>query len=472
MKSLLSDEANKEIVYVNDVRELKGVKGLSNKRLCIIKTNFKDINKIKKICKSYPNLEVWIACEEISRKNIITANMCGIKNVIQYPVKKEVINDLLNNSDLTRIRENNFLRNSNDFEDLKGLKVMIVDDNPFNTELLNETLKPFELNLTILQKPKQVLNIIDKEKFDLFLLDIMMPDISGYELAKIIKKTKLNSSTPIIFVSALSDNENKLKSFELGSYIFIEKPFNINVLKTQICSLLREQKEKERLANLKDSFLAMVTHDMKGPVQAEISALNFLLNNNDNFDKEQKEILNDMLSSSKYLQNLISNVLQKFKTENGIFEIKKDLFSMKKLINECCEEAKYFASEKNLQIRVSYKTDIEFLRFDFNELKRVVNNILTNALKYSYKNTEVLVEIFDNKEQMIVSVKNCGAGVSEELQKNIFDKYISYSEKQKSVNTGLGLYISREIVRAHGGTISFESIPEQYTKLTFTLPVE
>lgn len=471
MKNLLSDEANKEIVYVNDSRELKGVKGLSSKRLCIIKTNFKDINKIKKICKSYPNLEVWVACEDISRKNIITANMCGIKNVIQYPVKKEVINDLLNNVDLTRIKDNNYLKDKDNFEDIKGMEIMIADDNPFNTELLSETLKPFELNITIVQKPKKALEIIDNKKFDLFLLDIMMPELSGYELAKIIKKTKQNSSTPIIFVSALSDNENKLKSFELGSYIYIEKPFNINVIQTQISSLLREQKEKERLTQLQDSFFAMVTHDMKGPVQAEISALNLLLNK-DNFDEEQREILHDMLSSSKYLQNLISNLLQKYKTENGILDIKKQNYSMKNLLTECCDEVKYFAFEKNLQIKVFYKTDIDYFKFDFNEIKRVIHNLLTNALKYSYKNTEIIIEVHDFLEEIVISITNSGGGVSVENQKNIFDQFISYCEKQKSVNTGLGLYICKQIITAHGGTIKFESLPEKYTKLTFTLPLE
>lgn len=471
MKNLLSSAANKEIVYVNDSRELKGVKGLSSKRLCIIKTDFKDINKIKKICKSYPKLEVWLACEEVSRKNIITANMCGIKNVIQYPVKKEVVYDLLNNDDLTRIKNKNNSDDKNNFEDLKGLKVMIVDDNHFNTELLEETLKPLELNITTFQKPIEASKIIDKEKFDLFLLDIMMPDLSGYELAQMIKKTKLNSYTPIIFVSALSDNENKLKSFELGSYIYIEKPFNIKVIKSQINSLLKEQKEKEKIAQMQDSYLAMVTHDMKGPVQAEISALNFLLNK-DNFGKEEREILYNMLSSSKYLQNLVSNVLQKFKSERGIFTIQKENNSLKNLISECCDEVKYFASEKNIKIIVSNKTDIDFFKFDLNEVKRVIHNLLTNALKYSYKNTEMFIEITDNKNNVIISVKNSGAGVNEENQKNIFDKFISYCEKEKSVNTGLGLYICKQIINAHGGNIIFESIPEQYTKITFTLPIQ
>ena len=471
MKKLLSDEAAKEIVYVNDSRELKGVQGLANKRLCIIKTNFKDINKIKKICKSYPNLEVWVACEDISRKNIITANMCGIKNVIQYPVKKEVINDLLNNTDLTRIKEKHFLNDKNNFEDLKGLKIMIVDDNPFNTELLQETLKTFDLNLSIFQKPKEAAKVIDSEKFDLFLLDIMMPELSGYELAEMIKKTRLNSTTPIVFVSALSDNENKLKSFELGSYIYIEKPFNINIIKTQISSLLREQKEKEKIAQLQDSYLAMITHDMKGPVQAEISALKFLLDK-DNFDKEQKEILYDMLSTSKYLQNLVSNVLHKFKSENGTLTVKKELNSLKTLITECCDEIKYVASERNLSLDVSYKSEHENILFDYEEMKRVIHNLLINALKYSYKNSKIFITAEDDGQNIIVSVKNSGDGVSEEYQDNIFDRFISFGETQKSVSCGLGLHIAKEIVKLHGGTIKFKSIPKEFTTLTFTLPLE
>lgn len=466
MKKLLSETANKEIVYVNDSRELKGVKGLAHKRLCIIRTDFKDINKIKKICKSYPKLEVWVACENITRKNIIAANMCGVKNVIQYPIKEEVVKDLLNNSDLTK---NN--KQEENFDDLKGLKVMIVDDNHFNTELLEETLKPLNLNITVSQKPKEAAQVVYEEKYDLFLLDIMMPELSGYDLAEIIKQTEINRDTPIIFVSALSDNENKLKSFNLGSYIYIEKPFNIKVIKSQISSLLKEQREKEKRKKLQESYIAMLTHDMKGPVQAEISALNLLLNK-EGFEKEDREILDDMLSSSKYLQNLVSNVIQKYKTDNGSLVITKQINSMKKLITECCDEIKYIASERNLQLDVSYKSEYENFMFDYEEMKRVVHNLLTNALKYSYKNTKVYITTENDEKNIIVSVKNSGDGISKELQENIFDKFISFCETQKSVSCGLGLHIAKQIVTVHGGTIKFESVPKEYTKLTFTLPLE
>lgn len=95
MKNLLSLVDNQDIIYVNNVRELKNIKGLINKRLCIIKTDFKDTDKIKKFCKTFPELEVWLATRNMSKHNILTAHSCGVKNVIEYPIKKEVIKDVL-----------------------------------------------------------------------------------------------------------------------------------------------------------------------------------------------------------------------------------------------------------------------------------------------------------------------------------------------------------------------------------------
>lgn len=95
MKELLKQAEINDVVYVEDIRELRGIQGLASKRLCIIKTDFRDINKIKKFCKSHGNLEVWLASEEISRKNILMANLCGIRNVIEYPIHQNLISDLI-----------------------------------------------------------------------------------------------------------------------------------------------------------------------------------------------------------------------------------------------------------------------------------------------------------------------------------------------------------------------------------------
>lgn len=475
MKNLLSSQGAQDIVFVNNVRELANVKGLEDKKLCIIKTDFKDINDIKNFCKSNENLEVWLATRDISRQNVLNANICGAKNVIEYPVRKEIIRDFLNTTNNNNFKEKNNNKHSvsKEYENIKGLKVLIVDDNPFNTDLLKEMLKSLGLNLSVYLKPKEAALVVEHEKFDLALLDIMMPEMSGYELAQIMQNSKLNHNTPIVFISALSDAENKIKGFNLGSYIYIEKPFNVKVVKSQICSLLNAYKENSNKVKENDTYLAMITHDMKGPVQAEKSALKLLLNNAfGDMNDEQKEIPQDLLSSTEYLENLVVNILSKYKYENGKIKINKQVNSFKNLVTECCEQVKYFASEKNIVIKIAYETKVDKLSFDYNELKRVMHNLLTNAVKYSFKNSEIFVNISSNRKNLSVSIKNSGFGVKMKHPDEVFDKFITFAKDNKSVNIGLGLYISKQIILAHNGTIKFESVPEKYTKVVFTLPIK
>ena len=108
---------------------------------------------------------------------------------------------------------------------VQGMRVMIVDDNSMNLKLLKEILSDTGLFITALTNPFDAANIIIKEKFDLFLLDVMMPDMSGFELGEIIRKSEPNSQSLIMFISALSDSENKITGYNLGSAAFIEKPF-------------------------------------------------------------------------------------------------------------------------------------------------------------------------------------------------------------------------------------------------------
>lgn len=467
MKELLKQAEINDVVYVEDIRELRGIQGLASKRLCIIKTDFRDINKIKKFCKSHDNLEVWLASKEISRKNILMANLCGIRNVIEYPIHKSLISDLIKDKKTETEDEKNFKNHIS----LKGLKVMIVDDNPLNTMLLEETLSALELNLVTCQKPLEAAKIVQEEEFDLFLLDIMMPELSGFDLAEIIRKSVKNANTPLMFVSALSDSENKIKSFDYGSYAYIEKPFDIKVVRAQICTLLKTYNERKELEKQKEKYWAMVTHDMKGPVYAEVSALEFVLNQyGKSLDDVQKEILQDILSSTKYLKNLVNNVLMKYKDDNGNLVIQKDYHSLKSLIKECQNEVRYIAAEKNQIITVDFNAQTDECLFDLAEIKRVINNLLTNSLKYGTKDSEINIVINENDEFIIFSITNNGIGIKLKDPNEVFEKFTSYSEEHRSINTGLGLYIAKQIIVAHGGDITVNSVPNEYTTLTFTLP--
>lgn len=470
MKNLLSKTVSQDVIFINNIDEINNIKGLSKKKLLIIKTDFKNIEKIKRVRNKYPKLEIWLAAKIISRKNILTASECGIQNVIEYPLKKEIIEEIYQSK--KDEFENDELVNT-DYEPFNDLKVLIVDDNEYNTELLKECLSNMGLIIERCHKPMKAAQILRHEKYDLLLLDIMMPDMSGFDLAEIVRCSGPNVDIPIVFISALSDNRYKIKSYNLGSYSYIEKPFNVRVVKSQVYNLLKIYEKRKKEQSDQNSYFSMVTHDMKGPVQAELSALKLLLNNSsDNLNDDQKEILNDLFSSTKYLNDLVVNVLKKYKCDYGTVILKMQPYSFKKLVYDCCDEMQYYASERNLTIKVSNKSDIDIIYFDYDEMKRVIHNLLANSMKYSYRGKDILINISGTDDSIILSIKNFGIGVNLENQKDVFEKFASFSEKYKSINTGLGLYISKKIIDAHGGNIKFYSVPEDYTEVTFSLPVK
>lgn len=456
---------NDNLIFVENVKNLQDV-DLSKKSLCIIKTDFTDTNAIRRICKENPGLEVWLASVDISRKNILTANSCGVKNVISYPVDARLVQEFFKDKNKPEFLNDNF---SACF--LKGLKVMIVDDNQMNIDLLVETLAPLGLELSTFIKPIEAGKTVNLEKYDLFLLDIMMPEMSGFDLAKIIKSTTLNADTPIMFISALSDPENKILGYNLGSCAYIEKPFNINVVRSQIYNTLKTKRLQDALMDKKETFLAMVTHDLKSPVNAEICALELLLNNQtSSLDGFQNEIIGDILGAAKYMKNLVENILQKYKCENGKQVLHKTLFSLEMLTIQCIEEVKYLLGDKNLEINISSSVKHIEAYFDCLEIKRVIHNLLINAIEYSSKNSKIRIGLFEKGGNIGFSITNDGIGINLENPNLIFEKFESFAQKNKSIGTGLGLYVCKKIINAHGGEIFVESVVNKQTTFTFTLP--
>lgn len=454
---------NDNLIFVENAKHLINV-DLSKKSLCIIKTDFSDTNIIRKICRENPELEVWLASEDISRKNILTANSCGVKNVISYPVDARLVQDFF--------KDKNKSVTFDDFSPvfLKGMKVMIVDDNQMNIDLLVETLSPLGLELYTYIKPIEASKIVNLEKFDLFLLDIMMPEMSGFDLAKVIKTTTINANAQIMFISALSDPENKILGYNLGSCAYIEKPFNVNVVRSQIYNTLKTKRLQDALLDKKETFLAMVTHDLKSPVNAEICALELLLNNRkSSLDEFQNEIIGDILGAAKYMKNLVENILQKYRTDRGKQILHKTRFSLEMLTVQCVEELQYLLEDKHLEIDTKSSLKNVETYFDCLEIKRVIHNLLINAIEYSNKNSQITINLYEENKEACFSITNSGTMINLENPNLIFEKCESFAQKQKSIGTGLGLYISKRIIDAHGGRIFAKSENSQ-TTFIFTLP--
>ncbi|MBR2525232.1 HAMP domain-containing histidine kinase [bacterium] len=221
----------------------------------------------------------------------------------------------------------------------------------------------------------------------------------------------------------------------------------------------------------KDTFIAMFTHDLKTPINSGIFALEMLLkNSSDNLNDFQKELLTDLLNSSKYMKRLTENALCKFRADNGNLTLNKEKVSVKKLVKDCIEETKYILNEKNQKLKFYCSQKDISANVDVLELTRVINNLISNASKYSDKNSviDVVLKKIDNK--IYFQIQDYGCGIKMKELDNVFEKYVRLSNNQKSAGTGLGLYITKLIIEAHNGNINIESKPKKGTKITFSIP--
>lgn len=466
MQELKNNIYKEFVVFVDNLRDLESISGLAKKKLCIAKTDFKDLYLIKRFNKKFPSLEIWLSSNEVNRKNILLANANGVKKVIPYPVDMKMVEKFFNKTD----KSLQTVPQIDNYASIKGMKVMVVDDNQMNVDLLGETLAVLGVQITSFIKPIEAAKAAREEKFDLFLLDIMMPEMSGFELAEIIKHTKLNSNATMVFISALSDSENKIASFNLGSAAYIEKPFDVAVVRSQIYNLLKTKRLEEALKDKKETFLSMVAHDLKTPIYAEICALELLNKNPDNMDGLQKEILTDILNAAKYMKNLVENLTHKYNSESDTLVLKKSLCSIKNIVISCIEDTKYLFEERNLKYILNCSNANYQAMMDEIEIKRVIHNLIMNAIEHGIRKSKVIMDLKESSQFLIFSITNFGIGLDVKQSDDIFKKYITCTEKHKKVNSGLGLYIAKRIIEAHGGHIKVESEINKYVRFVFTIP--
>ena len=468
----LKNKFQDKFIFVEKISELKRINNFARIELCIIKTDFEksDLKIIKKITSANPNVEFWITSNDSSRKNVLCANEIGAKMIVSCPFDKNIVFDFFNQQDISYLTEH--LTTSAEYTSLAGLKVMIVDDNLMNVTLLEDVLAQFDLEISSFLKPQEACEASLKEKFDLFLLDIMMPEMSGFDLAKVIKGSENNQNAPIIFISALSDSANKITGYNLGSHAYIEKPFDLNIIRSQIYNVLKNRKIQEANASDKETFMATVAHDLKTPISAEINALKLLLGKGlGTLADCQQEIIQDILDSTNFMKDMVENILCKNKIDCGQINLFKEMHSLKDLVEHSIDLTKYILSAK--QQRISFRCNLEnpMAPIDFLEMKRVLHNLIANASAYSPCGKEIVAEIFKSDDNIGIFVQDFGNGIDLKNQEDVFVQFVSMAKQNKTVGTGLGLYITKRIVEAHGGKILLDSKVGYGTKISIILPV-
>ena len=227
----------------------------------------------------------------------------------------------------------------------------------------------------------------------------------------------------------------------------------------------------KKLEHQRDLFLATLSHDLKNPLQAQISSLEMLYNEYyGKIDEGHQEVMALIIESTKYMKDMLCTLLKTCKQNNGIIQLVYSRFDILSLMTKSIREVRDLGKIKNVEIRFDSKlTEDEKLMYaDENQLRRVIGNMLNNAINYAFENSVVDISIKLENGFYVFDFKNESEEISESLKVNIFDKYVCGNPLESNSGVGLGLYFCRKILEAHEGTISLDNIG---TKNTFSIKI-
>lgn len=249
-----------------------------------------------------------------------------------------------------------------------------------------------------------------------------------------------------------------------------EGTFVISVIRDITERKESEERAKKRARQLEDLVSAM-THDLKTPLIASETSYKHLQEGYfGNLSERQKEILTLLSKSNAHTLRLVNNLLSTFKYESKTYKLLLEEIEVSKLLETALDKVKPLLKEKEISLKMP-KTSFKFICDPF-EIERVIVNLLTNAIKFTPPGGTIeLKAIKDDNGNVIISVEDTGVGISKEELPNLFERFWqSYRTSNSSGSTGLGLYLSRQIIEAHSGKIWAESLQGKGTTISFQIP--
>ena len=380
----------------------------------------------------------------------------------------------------------------------KKSSILIVDDEQITIQALSEILSP-EYTIYVSKDGREAIDKARRLLPEIILLDIIMPEIDGYDVIGVLKKTKETKDIPVIFVTSLDGTHDEEKALSMGAADYITKPLHSPIVRMRVRNqiriieryalesdlnvVLKLQSElvaaKERAEHsdrAKSEFLSRMSHEMLTPMNTVIGMLKVIKMR----PEKTNEYLTEIGNASKHLLELINNVLDISGMEYGVIKLEASEFSFKKMVDSIIDDSMRYSDMKKQKI--TYNVDMslpEQLIGDEKRLSQVIYNILSNAIKYTPDNGEIRIDILvlnDDKSECVVQVEvaDNGIGISKDQQTELFDIFqqADGGNTRKHGGIGIGLALSKKIVKMMGGNIWVESDLDKGAKFIFTCKLQ
>ena len=363
-------------------------------------------------------------------------------------------------------------------------KILIVDDVMSNVLLLKILLTNEKFQVCTANCGKACIEQARKEHPDLVLLDVMMPDISGFDTAVIMKKDPELKEIPIIFLTALNTPADLVKGFQVGANDFLTKPFNKEELVMRVMQQISlvaakriiEKQNAELRATLsnRDKMYSVIAHDLRSPMASIRMVLNLVVQSAtpESVGPELYSLLDQANRESEEVHDLLDNLLKWTKSQTGRLNVVTQDLDLNDIVPGVVDIFEMIAATKNIKLDLQHTGGPLVVRADNDMLKTVVRNFMSNAVKFSPEGSTIEIIMSSDGDFAKVSVRDHGVGISADRLGSIFHKGETTYGTGGEEGSGLGLQLCQDFARKNGGDCMVESTEGQGSTFSVTIPLK
>ena len=363
--------------------------------------------------------------------------------------------------------------------------ILVADDDQTIRTMIRQILAIQGYDVTEAVDGEDAIRKIRLIKPDLILTDVQMPNANGYQVCQAIKSDPALKRIPILVLTVLDSNEERVKGLDAGADDFINKPFNPPELLARVRAFLRTKAlhdELERsyaklkvLETLRDAFTGMIIHDLKSPLNAISGSIQVSVESleaSNIVTPDEIHLLRNAEDSCKHMMDLLSDILDVSRMEQREFPLHKERASLHRLILKCLELLEPLRMKYNIQFKQDIDPGVPDVMADPVIIGRVLANIISNSFKFTPKNGTITVSLKNVDKEAEIAIQDTGTGIPEKDLERVFEKFYQGDDLTATrKGQGVGLTFCKMAVEAHGGRIWAESDGKQGSRFVIRLPL-